>query len=130
MAAADYAGLVERLRAATGPDRYLDALVARSIAGSPDGHWYDLLGKWTSDGTTPPVTASLDAAIALVERALPGMSWEVRKSGFGDPAQATLWNPRKQPMPGYDIRAEHRGGCAPVALLIALLLALEARANG
>lgn len=73
----------------------------------------------------PKYTASLDAVIALVERVLPGWSWEARKSGFGN-GQASVWDPMDQPRHGTTIRADHKSSPA-IALLIATIKALEAR---
>lgn len=98
-------GFVE---AATGPDRPLDRLL-----------WEALDERWVSP--VPFYTASIDAAVALVEKRLPGWSWEARRSGFGSPAMVTIWNPMQQPMPGYDFRASNEVGSVPLAILAALL---------
>jgi len=66
---------------------------------------------------------SLDAALALVEEKLPGWSYIVRKSGFGTPSSAELYNPMRSPGAG-SFRAEVNS-TAPIAVLIALLRSLE-----
>ncbi len=63
---------------------------------------------------------SVDAAAELTEAMLPGWSFEVRKSGFGN-AQAAVWNPNVSP--GRDIRVDHKT-CPARALLIATLNAM------
>lgn len=89
--------LLERLEKANGPDREIDAeilvvlgiLVKNEGRGyrriGPDGTiktgWYvDLLDYWkwpTSVFEVEPLTASLDASVALVEKVLPGWDWQV-----------------------------------------------------
>ena len=135
----DIAGLIERLEAATGPDQELDATIVAHLNNAsvrryppqtdfgPGARWQ----FWSLDGAhflgneskfpVPPLTASLDAALALVERVRPGAWIEV--SG-----------PRKYlniptPSPGR-WRAEADDGIGwgatpAIALLIALLRTLE-----
>ncbi len=106
--------LEKRLTEATGPDRELDAIFAAVLDGmtkieidrqevwATTGSGYAtarLLG-WIDPGktqrnfsiyddTTPRFTASLDAAIALCERVLPGHSFGVRTSATW--ADHTKW---------------------------------------
>lgn len=92
--------LSERLAAATGPDRILDAVIATDVAGlclhgswhseGPDGDrgrccddcgadsWGNLgkFGQRLND-PVPSYTASVDATLALLERRLPGWRWGV-----------------------------------------------------
>lgn len=73
---ADIASLLERVTAATGPDRVLDLDLARALV--PD---VVVLRRNDDDTANEPhtyweYTASIDAALALVERLLPG--WSVR----------------------------------------------------
>lgn len=148
--------LRERVIAATGPDRALDRDLAlafdwipparNNLQGSdeyrrrsfelavkhfqePENEhrvdWSRMADNWN----VPPWSGSLDAALALVERALPGWSWEVRKSGFGDPVQAYFWNPRKSPGEANNWRVTLNHGHAPLAVLAALLSALESQAD-
>lgn len=79
--------LLERVKAATGPDRELDGALAEAFGWRQItvDHGLRLTREWLRpDGFPLPVgtmadppffTASLDAALALVERALPGWSW-------------------------------------------------------
>jgi len=60
----DVTGLVERLEKATGPDREIDAAIRAQLGISEGYHAHEFY------------TASLDAALALVERVLPG--WRVQ----------------------------------------------------
>lgn len=110
------AELIERVEGGEGPDRELEELicVAVSYAGRNstgalnirlDDDWAgDLLYEVEKDGALieccnpiPFLTASLDAVVSLIEATLPGMSWEVRRSGFGTPSQAMIWDPMKSP---------------------------------
>lgn len=118
------AELVERLEAATGPERIYDHYLFFAL----EPHLYDEAGRrgLLGDHIVPAYTASIDAAVALVERVLPGWSWECRASGTGDKGQAAVWNPTKRPGRNDEQRAYN---CATpaIALCIAALKALEGR---
>lgn len=103
----DLSELIARVEGATGPNYALEcdlfeALdVPKEWFGSKvvshflrNGHF----GFNTADGfmhldciKPPPYTASLDAALALAERVLPGWKWGV--TGGGAPADALLYEP-------------------------------------
>ena len=71
--------LIERLERARGPDRELDA----AIFGfdKPMAHTTGPTNpRMIESHPIPDYTASLDAAVALVERELPGWSWMARWS--------------------------------------------------
>jgi hypothetical protein len=96
--------LIAKVEAATGRDRILDATIARDVAGlclhgswhseGPDGDrgrvcddcgadsWGNL-GKMGQrlNAPMPAYTTSIDAAVALVERRLPGHRWGVSATG-------------------------------------------------
>lgn len=129
--------LLERVKAATGPDREID--VALLHLWDPDHEAlrsYDeryqielrdgVFSVWKTDGgysasvPFPRFTASIDAALALVGRVLPG--WNVQfgtlKSG-GARARVALDWPEVAPLDEcYDAPT------APLAILAALLLSL------
>lgn len=69
------ADLLARVKAATGPDRRLD----RALWATFQGGDYPGVLCWDGLGVAP-FTASLDAALALVERVLPGV-WYVLGKG-------------------------------------------------
>ena len=88
MQKADLESMLSRVEAATGPDSELDALLwlmttdgatrKSSLVKSSTGAWPDYTIDETRDKTgrlitVPPFTSSIDAAVALVERLLPGI---------------------------------------------------------
>lgn len=84
--------LKERVDAADGPSYALDTAIALHTGFWPaervdytTGSMSEGLTVWFTDGPElplpPNVTASVDAALALVERVLPGWEWGVRNSG-------------------------------------------------
>jgi len=102
-------GLVARLEAAKGADRELDAAIAVAtgggdkmcpggVHGTSRGSTFSFTGKTLATVidqyptlsvdaaiffAVPAYTASLDAAIALVEAKLPGASWHMHWRGIG-----------------------------------------------
>lgn len=101
----DLADLIERVGGATGPDRELDAaiavhfkIIAAKMFGLADGYIYEFrvsedlvnVEVWSTCGdgrdqrqlrrAPNAYTASLDAALGLVERVLPGMHWRLWRS--------------------------------------------------
>jgi hypothetical protein len=108
------ASLLERVEKAEGPDRELDAAIWRVLC-------------WSNRDTIIPrdalLTASLDAALALVEEKLPGCNGLLM---FGEPHR----NPIMRLAPLYpDGRhpVEAGGATLPLAVLSALLRALIAQ---
>lgn len=127
-------GLVERVKAATGPDRELDISIGTTIGGwtyqphvPHNFKWHD--GEFDRPGGPPSYTASIDAALALVERLLP--DWVVADLSqnsrvAGDPWGCTLAiyygsYPSKNRMAksGYDFQRPS------LAILAALFTALK-----
>lgn len=135
MRLSDLAGLIERVESAPGPDRNLDAEIhvtlcqPQPIKGdetrryrlphvsldemdqcAPGHYWYcQRSGK--SLHSAPPYTASLDAAIKLVDSALPQWGWCINDYRTGD-ADAFLHPPRPS-----DGSIEHASaGTPPLAL--------------
>lgn len=139
--------LLERVEAASGPDREIDfdlistfdegSYAAREIESfrrwegekmiSEGGPHYWGISYWRENfSSSCPIiklTASLDASIALVERMLPGHGWSVNdysgvKSGVG----CFIHSPA---------RCFHETGkTAPLAVLATLLSALISQAEG
>lgn len=68
-----FSDIIARLENATGPDRDLDRLIAKETGA------FEII-------EAKNYTASLDAAIALVERILPGWGWRVATCCVSDDA--------------------------------------------
>ena len=146
----DLAGLIERVEKLTGPDREVDAEIDAALLGGRASHTFTedcggaKLRKSYGPGTVflnpdpndngghvlishhrkaAVYTASLDAAIALVERCLPGWSGDV---DIGHPIAdsgkvgARLFPPE----PGWKNYAGESKNSA-IALLLALLRAMQ-----
>lgn len=150
----DLSALIERLEKASGPDREIDRelmflthkQVRRHIGGEcdccPDGKhldlvWVDLAtDKWVTTAKYGfqltkygfQLTASIDAALAFVERVLPG--WRV--SIDSDQDRGPMWRAAVKPC-GSHYTAKPTGwiyamqATAPLAILIASLKALQER---
>lgn len=77
--------LIERVKKLTGPCRETDALVcaASGYEVRPHGgrdYYEPIVGvSWQE---VPSYTASLDAAVALTERLLPGADWKASVAGW------------------------------------------------
>lgn len=92
----DLTDLLARVEQAEGPDRELDKalwykLVFDPALADPDElHWLKFVGQ-----KQPWFTASLDASLALVERVLPGWTWDIGcdDSADGRYYTAILWAP-------------------------------------
>lgn len=109
-------GLIERLEAAGGGSRELDAEIARLFGGQAIARF----GDWDcrEDGTgiwrpLPRYSSSLDAALALAERVLPGYCVGVCQ------ADQTSWGAWIGARPAF----ARRYSTAPLALVIAILKA-------
>ena len=133
--------LLAKVQAATGPDREIDAALAL-LAGEPQtffgqfglslDHFGEVDGpecfrdaRWAGGGhsyVAPTYTASLDAALALIERVLP--RWSLRLSlseGYRHPCVVMG---RSYPT-NKSVAVEHRS--APLAIIAAGLSALLAQ---
>lgn len=65
--------LLERVKAATGPDRNTSAEIWLACGAMRKGNLWKLPGEEFVSWSSPPdVTTSIDAALSLVERKLPG----------------------------------------------------------
>lgn len=145
----DLAQLKQRVNAASGPDREIDAALATGLVGwclHPLGRQRDDsvqsdtgrtcldcgADSWGNTGTTGqrlhdpvrPYTASLDAALALVERVLPGWLVDLTEHPDGEGGRyysTQLYTPDIL----KSVSREHV--TRPLALLSALLAALIAQ---
>lgn len=137
----DYASLIERLEKAEGPDRELDAaiealfytlendapaeIVCDSDCAATGQYWVKIDGG-RSLYAADPLTKSLDAALSLVERVLPGWGIEVLTPDR-DMWRAQVWRWRSE-------TNDERGQWTPcyarppaLALLLSLLKAKQAQ---
>lgn len=104
----DLSSLIESLEKATGPSNDLDYQISALVRGTTLG-----AGDYTS---------SIDAAVALANRVLPGWDWGVESFGE-DGAQGRVWKH------GWHddtvVRADRRHPA--IALLISTLRALQSK---
>lgn len=136
MTRSELEGLLERVEKAEGPDRELDALIEvatfKTISTDDDliyakpVHRDDNCAKGTfwrksrsgaSLHTAPEYTDSIDGAVALVERCLPGWIWDASSTG-------TAW---VQSPGGDHFSGQIKPYKPPLAILSALLRALLAQ---
>jgi len=130
--------LLARVKSATGPDRELDWLFANIIGDIPkhsireigwDYEWYrrpkdfclwkakDSEGRSVDMWQPKPITRNIDAAVALIERVLPGTEYEI--STLHSVAHVSL------PLNSDDCRsADRKDGNVCLALIEAMLMAL------
>jgi len=111
--------LLERVTAATGPDRELDAAIALT-QGWPVYRGDNWIGPH-AEISVPAYTASLDNAVALIESRLPGWWWAV--GHYGPHGKCTANVSRDGKKHGNDVV----GATPALALLAALLRTLVAQ---
>jgi len=137
------AELIERLEKAEGPDREIDADILLALDQQPNEHYKEpwrrpiLLSReqqrpglleyveisGVSARAAPAYTASLDAALSLVERKLPGVHWSVSNAAVKP--RANVW----MPQPTRPIMGPYSSGATPaLAVCLALLRALSTEA--
>lgn len=116
----DLSELIERVKAATGPDRQIDRAIAKhfKIGWDYSADWPTVIvdGEKTSEPTAYPYTFSIDAAIALAERVLPGWHWNIGHDANGE-LHATVWHGVTE--------SDEYAPTAPLAIVLATLLALQ-----
>lgn len=135
--------LVARLEATSAGSRGLDAAITAHLNGAllkpyppatdfgPSAKWQ----FWSLDGAhflgneskfpVPPFTTSLDAALALAERVLPGWLWNLAAETYG--CDAELFSPRGECWDGH---GPATGATPALALCIAILRATTASSVG
>lgn len=93
----DLSSLIARLEKAEGPDRGIDAEVAEACGIVPEGYERAVVHEkaqtyfWHRENQKAPywsipVTSSIDAAVSLAERVLPGWAWKVGTCCVSDDA--------------------------------------------
>lgn len=135
----DLTTLIAKLEAATGPDRELDVAISCAIdgrvlekRGNDRKEWLYLSGTDNcrqdpgvfGQFLSPRFTASIDAAVALAERVLPGWRGSVQFGNFECQVTAYLGSDEdtKEATAAHDMPA--------IALVIAMLLAKQAEGKG
>jgi hypothetical protein len=126
--------LIERCRKAEGPDRELDFLihthVVHPLTGDENYTLQDVmddLAMLGPEGMTidAPWTASIDAITALIEKELTGCGWYVARGvAEGRPAVTAAIYPSLEATKPI---AKDTGATAPLALCLALLIALQSK---
>lgn len=133
----DLESLLERIEKASGPDRELDVAIMTALVPTKSGKpwWFD--GK-REQGTAPAITterwkeraarttASLDAAIGLVERVLPDWAVDVGNKAYVDGKwQGGKWRSNlRAPWSSGPIACFGIGANGSLAILAAILTAL------
>lgn len=133
----NFEDLLTRVRNATGPDREWDAEIASAL-GFPI-EWkqanytmetYPVITWSDTREPCPQFTASIDAALALVERVLPGwhgaLTW-LPDHGPNDASFACEIGPMDWSGDGPPDNIIGHGDSMPLAILAALLTALIAK---
>lgn len=133
MTKADLSELVERLRKATGPDRELDAAIwlvdegyeKRGGFNPSTVFWTQVQDGFAMEGNSPmrsvpKFTASVDAALALVERVLPGWRHAHEKRTNGT---CIAWVDAADDEPCIPSIAE----TIPLAILLSALTAIQSK---
>lgn len=107
------AELLRRVNEATGPDREIDEAVRRTF--DPNGRYFYSV-NWA-------VTSSTDAALALVERMLPGWHWTLNSCELYHDDDLERFHAE---LDNYDVdTGDGPYYTAPLAILSALLRALS-----
>ena len=131
--------LIERVKAAKGSDRDLDVDIAWAIEPSryAAAYWngrvgrpgttlpkkIDGLGRLSVRGNCPAFSGSIDAALALVDRLLPGWGKRFVMPSGDDYASCEMWlPPPDEKTPWRRSYAPHE--TLPLAILLALLTAI------
>jgi hypothetical protein len=136
-------GLIERVKAATAQDRELDCQIAyalnyevegmaasfRSYCDVHDLKWGEIARHANSPQSIlshnlPRFTASIDAALALVERVLPGCYWTIEADACWI---RVLTDDDVAEFQGN--KSGMGGRWTPLAILLALLQALKEHSN-
>jgi hypothetical protein len=128
-------GLLERVKEASGPDREIDREIQKALDIGPTSFTQDEFNHWPLR-----VTKNVDAALALVERVLPGFVVYSFGNGdldlrYSDIRAFTNWRCGLAPV-GFSIKenpssilqwSSVHAATAPLAILSALLSALIAQ---
>ena len=109
--------LIDRLSKLDGPDREISCEVISSLISVDDHDAKDFYGSGKD------YTASVEAAIALAERVLPGWTWYLGNGVNGSDANGSVAGIYPPKSPEDTFKGDHP--IAAIALCIALLRAKE-----
>jgi len=131
---AELQALLERVKAATGPDREIDLEIALFAGWTHVRMKGDAKPYWRKPGETqyfmryepPRYTASLDAITALIERELPGLCLSVGQNVHHFYWFASLGDVDDDGVP-REVASGHSEFTAPLALTVAFLSAMIAQ---
>jgi hypothetical protein len=129
----DLTALLERVEKAESASRELDGLIAKAFGELPAEAWWmteNVYGEdaeqWVSGGygkykfyEPEPYTASIDAALALVEKKLPGAEYDITTL-YGIAGVELPLNDHNGPQ-----TARRRDGNIPLAIIECLLRSLQ-----
>ncbi len=138
----DIKGLIERVEKATGADREIDALVwlmelgreKRGDFNPSTVFWTYIAGGIAMDGNTPMrfvqrYTASVDAALALMERVLPEMSRALHLTELLAPSGSRRTTVTLMIGSLEITKFSASADTIPLAIILATLRAIDARAQ-
>jgi hypothetical protein len=122
-----YADIIARLEMAEGPNREIDYLIHdwELQRSGLQVRLADIMRHWTEEqrfSILAGYTSSIDAAIALVERMLPTQWPAILRTALSEMAGEYYWH-INFPQPG-------QREMLPIAILLALFRALEAKEGG
>lgn len=120
-------GMLERVRRVTGPDRALDVRILAQLQQPGEWSGSDIEYACADPDRTcdpPRYTASVDAALALMDRVLPGAMWAAGCME-GGPFCRLVYPTGVDNGWGHTVSMEQEGGppTEPLAILSALLSA-------
>lgn len=127
--------ILEHINDASEGDRGLDAMTAEAAGLVPQGYWRDLYsfgaqyaprGRLGTVWVAPPLTASINAAVEMVSRALPDAYLEI---GVGAHKEGRRISTAFVRLGDHDIGECWEAATAPLAICAALLSALIAQAE-
>lgn len=119
LAAMTRSDLIEKLEKAEGPDRELDRSLSETF-GRKNDFGVLICAGYLGIGD---FTSSVDAAVRLCERVLPGHGYDIARC---EQCHATIWEKDKN---GNFVSRTYQvpGATLPIALCIAILKALQAK---
>lgn len=122
----DHAELIARLEAAEAGSRELDFAVAQSLGSVVREGWAETYADGTFGGSVKAYTTSVEAALALAERLIPGVWWVIGRgkltSGEPEYGAELLFGPDES-------LGIAEAATAPLALCIAILRASPTTVN-